>query len=156
MKRRAVVNSRGGRLFVTSYSATASGGTYVQDDDWVETTDEPVEDRALGKLVRSALAASRADVPYPDFSKGPLPGRRKLLKLAGAKSERQYARGTRHIAVYWEDGNSPLIVKPYRNGGPRDGFSEMPEQVISLHVGSSDAELGTAVRAALIVATEDG
>jgi hypothetical protein len=152
MKRRAEVNARGGHLFVMSYSTTAHG-TFIAGD-WVEVSDEPVENGALGNLVRSALAASRSGVPYPDFSKGSLPGVRKLLKMAGVRSETQYIQDTRHIAVYGDDGSPDLLVQPYRNAGKKTGFTEMLDQVITLAVDVSDDELGAAVRSALAVATD--
>jgi hypothetical protein len=151
-QRLASVDSRVGRLFVASYSATAPG-TFIAGD-WVAACDDPVEDGVLGNLVRHALAASRSGVPYPDFSKGLLPGGRKLLKLADVKSEKQYIQGTQHVDVYGEDGNPNLLVTPYRNGGRRTGFTEMPDHVITLAVDVSDDELGAAVRSALAVATD--
>jgi hypothetical protein len=104
MKRQAEVNARGGHLFVMSYSTTAHG-TFVQGDELVEVPDGQREDGSLGRLVRDALVASRSGVPYPDFSKDPLPERRKLFKLVGVRSEKQYIQGTRVVGIYEEDEN---------------------------------------------------
>jgi hypothetical protein len=103
-------------------------------------------------MVRQALAVG-ADVPYPDFRRGPLPGRKILLELARAKSEAQYAKGTRQVQIYREDRNSSLLVTPCLNGGAKNGFTEMPDAAISLPAGAADADLGGAVRAALLLAT---
>ncbi len=89
MKRLAVIHARGGRLLVSSQ--WTSGGLFLLGDR-VEAVDEPVSDEELGRLVRSALAAGRDEVPYsaPDME------RRvgMLLKIAGVRVIRQW-HGTR-------------------------------------------------------------
>jgi hypothetical protein len=152
MRRSAQVDARGDRLLVSSWSSSTHG-TRVQGD-WIEAVGKSVEDQALGSLVRAALGASRTGVPFPDFRQGPTPERLKLLKLAGVKSEAQYARGARSVAVDSEQPESDLKVTPYRNGGQREGFIEMLDRVITVHSGADDAVLGAAVRRGLALATD--
>ncbi len=63
----------------------------------MEAVDEPVSDEELGRLVRSALAAGRDEVPYsaPDME------RRvgMLLKIAGVRSAAQFVRSTHEVNV---------------------------------------------------------
>jgi hypothetical protein len=154
MKRRAALDSRAGRIFVSSWSQTVGTyGAYVQGD-WIEAVDETIDNLTLGGLVRSALAASRDGVPFPDFRKGPTPERQRLLKLAGVKSETQYARGMRTVSVGVDEPGPDVMITPYRNGGRREGFTEMLDKVIMLDAGADDAALGAAVRRGLSDATD--
>jgi hypothetical protein len=152
MKRRAVVDVRG-RLIFVSCGWTTANGTGLQGDS-IEVADEPVEDQALGVLVRLALANSQTNVAFPNFRNGPTPERLKLLKLAGAKTESQYARGVRKVRVGMDDDASDISMTPYRNGGGRPGFAEILDQVISVPSTTEDGELGAAVRRALAAATD--
>ncbi|MBO0830738.1 MAG: hypothetical protein J2P29_02090 [Actinobacteria bacterium] len=132
-----------------NYPATIQG-------DWAEAADEPVADETIGALVRSALAASRDGVPYPDFRNDPEPARRRraLYKLAGVKSETAYATGTRAVSVKTDDVSGEMLITPYRNGGRRTGFTEMLDDVITIAGPPGDAALGVAVRRALDIATD--
>jgi hypothetical protein len=152
MRQEAAVEARGGRLFVSSWSVTKYGAS-VQGG-WIKAAAELVTDAVLGGLVRSALAHSRTGVPHPDFRKGPMPERLKLLALAGVKSETQYERGLRVVSVSVDDPGSEVKITPYRNGGRREGISEMLDQVITVDASADDASLGAAVRSALVVATD--
>jgi|SRR5271165_4072195 len=152
MKRRAVVSGLTDRLLVSSWSITDQG--FKVQGDWMEVSADPVSDSALGSLVRAALSNCRAGVPHPNLREGPTAERRRFLELAGAKSEAQYARGTREVSVRSEDPDSDLIVTPYRNGGRRTGFSEMLDQVITVQARADDDALGAAVRRALGIATD--
>ncbi len=151
MKRLAIVDARAGQLFVSSYSTTAAD-MYVQGD-WVEPADAQCDDARLGQLVRSALASSRTGIPHPDYLTGPTPERLRLLKLAGVKSETQFASGTREASIEFEEG-SGIRVTPHRNGGRRAGFTEMLDQVIAAEASADDHALGSAVRRALSIATD--
>ncbi len=157
MKRQAVADTRAGRVFVTSWWTSEGKYPLLVQGDWVEAAEEPVGDEMLGGLVRSALASSRDGVPVPDFRNDPewRHRRGKLLKLAGVRSETQYARGTRSVSVQWDDAQPDIEMTPFRNGGRRDGFTEMPDQVIIQDAAADDAALGAAVRRALAVATDE-
>jgi hypothetical protein len=152
MKRRAVVSGLSDRVLVSSWSITDQG--FKVQGDWIETSAEPVSDSTLGSMVRAALSNCQAGVPHPNLREGPTAERCKFLKLAHAKSESQYARGTREVSVRSEDPDSDLVVTPYRNGGRGTGFTEMLDQVITVNSGVDDAALGAAIRRALSVATD--
>jgi hypothetical protein len=156
MKRRATVDAKGERLFVSSWWATEGAYPAFVQGDWAKAVDESVSDTAVGRLIRSALAESRDGVPFPDFQNDPEPDRRRraLFKLAGVRSETQYAQGARHAAVALADSDSELKITPHRNGGRRTGFTEMLDQVITLDAGADDAALGAAVRHALAISTD--
>lgn len=138
---------------LSSESATEGAYPAYVQGDWMEAADESIGDADLGLLVRSALAASRSGVPFPDFSKGPAPERSKLLKLAGVRSETQYAMGTRSVSVAWEESEPEIKLIPCRNGGRREGFIEMPEHIIGIDPKADNATAGSAIRRALSVAT---
>jgi hypothetical protein len=129
MKRSAKVQLRNDRLIVSSWSATVGRYPAVVQDDWAESAEGPVTDELAGALVRSALASSRDGVPYPDFRNDPQPRlRRKMLfKLAGVRSEAEFAKGIRSVSVYWDDTDSEMKVTPYRNGGRREERRERVE-----------------------------
>jgi hypothetical protein len=112
----------------------ADGYLHVQGG-WMEAIEESASDDVLGRLIRAALAASRTGVPTPDLRAGPTPERRKLLKLAGVRSETQHARGRRMVNVAWEDPRPDLLITPWRGDGKRgggayeltsQGYSSMP------------------------------
>jgi len=124
-----------------------SGGLFLQGD-WVEAKNEPVSDKELGRLVRSALAACRDGVPYPD----PDLKRRRgvLLKIAGVRSESQFARGTHEVSVRWNDAEPVMTLEPYRSDGR--GFVGIRGHEITLDAAASDAVLGATIRRALAIA----
>jgi hypothetical protein len=156
LRRNAEVELRHDRLIVSSWSATEGRFPAFIQDDWAQAVSEQVPDAELGALVRMALAACRDGVPYPDFRNDPEPARRRkaLFKLAGVRSETEFARGTRSVSVGWQDTEPDMRVTPYRNGGRREGFTEMLDQVITLDASVNDDGLGAAVRRALTVATD--
>ncbi len=156
MRRNAHVDLRSGRLVVSSWDTTQGNYPATIQGDWAKVADEPVANEAIGALVRSALAASRDGVPYPDFRTDAEPARRRraVYKLAGVKSETAYAAGTRAVSVKVDDVSGEMRITPYRNGGRRTGFTEMLDDVITIAEPSGDAALGLAIRRALGIATD--
>lgn len=156
MRRLAGIDAHGDRLFVVSWWATGGNYPIYIQGDWADTISEPLSEVAIGRLVRAALAASRDGVPCPDFRNDPEGKRRRrdLLKLAGVRSETEYMRGTRHATVRWDDPAPEFKVTPHRNGGRREGFEEMLDEVAVLDAGVDDATLGAAVRRALEISTD--
>jgi hypothetical protein len=153
MKRMVDVDARGAWLLVASSWATAGNYPLFIQGYWVQAVNEPVSDEQVGGLVRSALAACRDGVPCPDFKNDPELKRRRgeLLKLAGARSEMQYARGTRHVSVYRDDAETYMTVTPHRREGR--GFAGIGDRVTTVRADSDDAQLGAVVRQALSVST---
>lgn len=156
MRRSAHIQLRQGRLFVTSWSATAGRYPAFIQDEFAEAATEDVADEELGALARRALAASRDGVPYPDFRNDPEPARRRktLFKLAGVRSETEFERATKTVSISWQDTDPEMRITPYRNAGRRQGFTQMLEQVITVNANADDDSLGAAVRQALMVATD--
>ena len=154
MSRHAIVDARGKCLFLSSESTTKGAYPAYVQGDWVQRAEEPVENEGLGALVRAALAASRVGVPFPDFSLGPTPERLRLLELAGVKSDAQYQRRLRTVRIGVGKPSRHLRIAPFRNGGRRDGFTEIAEQVITLDADADNATLGATVRRALHLATD--
>src|SRR6266478_6171213 len=103
---------------------------------------EPVSDEELGRLVRLALAACRDGVPYPDPDVKRRRGR--LLKMAGVRSQSQFARGTQEVTVHRNDAEPVMTLEPYRSDGW--GFTGIPGQEITIDAAASDAVLGAAIR----------
>ena len=157
MRRSAKVQLRRELLIISSWSATEGNFPAFIQGDWAEAVPEHVADAELGALVRQALAASREGVPYPDFRNDPeLARRRKLLfKPAGVRRESEFARGTRSVSIDWQDTEPEVKITPQRNGGRREGFTQMLDQVVTVDANLDDADLGAVVRHALGVATED-
>jgi hypothetical protein len=156
MRRTAHVDLRSGRLLVSSWDTTKGNYPATIQGDWAEAADEPVTDEVIGTLVWSALAASRDGVPYPDFRNDAEPARRRraVHKLAGVKSEAAYAAGTRAVSVTTDDESGEMRITPYRNGGRRNGFTEMLDDVITIADPPGNAVLGLAIRQALSIATD--
>jgi hypothetical protein len=156
VRRNAQVQLRPGRLIVSSWSATEGRFPAFIQDDWAEAVPEQVADTELGALVRQALAASRDGVPYPDFRNDPEPARRRkmLFKLAGVRTETEFARSTRSVSIAWQDTEPEFTITPERNGGRHEGFTQMLDRVITVEVDLDDADLGAAVRSALTAATD--
>jgi anti-sigma factor RsiW len=127
---------------------------FIQDDP--EAADEPVTDEALGALVRSALADSRDGVSHPDFRNDPEPARRRrrLFKLAGVRSETEFATGTRSVSISWDDTTPNLRTTPYRNEGRRRGFTQILDAATEVDVEVDNSGLGAAVRRLLQAATD--
>jgi hypothetical protein len=156
VRRSAEVQLRQELLIVSSWSATGGRFPAFIQDDWAQAVPEQVADAELGALVRMALAASRDGVPYPDFRNDAEPARRRkrLLKLAGVRSETEFARSTRSVSIGWQDTEPEMRITPQRNGGRREGFTQMPDQVVTVDASLDDASVGAAVRRALMVATD--
>jgi hypothetical protein len=156
MRREAEAQLRGKRLIVSSWSTTVGKFPAQVQDDWAEAADEPVPDDRIGSLARTALAASRDGVPYPDFRNDPEPARRRqaLFKLAGVKSETAYAKGTKSFSISWDDTRPELRITPYRNEGRKRGFTQILDAVILVDADATDAALGAAIRQGLEAATE--
>lgn len=150
MKRMASVDARVDRLVVASWWPTPDRYPLFVLGEWAEVAAEPVSDEALGKLVRSALAASGDGVASPDLRDNPEVDRRmaRLLKLAGVRSQVAYGRGARHVAVRWDDTEPDMAVQPHRTDGT-GGFSGIPDQDITAHADIDDAGLGAVIRQAI-------
>src|SRR5712692_8770759 len=73
-----------------------------------------------------------------------------LLKIAGVRSESQFARGTHEVSVRWNDAEPVMTLEPYRSDGR--GFVGIRGHEITLDAAASDAVLGATIRRALAIA----
>jgi hypothetical protein len=135
-----------GRVIVASYSKTAGGANV--GNGWIQELHHPADHTELGRLLRSALNASREDAPWPDFRSGLTAEQQRFLEVAGVKTFNQYMRGAREVYVHLNDPEPGLELRPSRNEG-RNGFVKMNEQSIFLDAGVDNQELGSAVRRAI-------
>jgi hypothetical protein len=138
------VDSRDGRLVISSYSRTAAGFSAM--NGWFIVLDEPVPDEDLGQAVVAGLRESRDGVPVPPRDANPL---RPVYSAVGASSLRDYVAGTGSVCIY--DGDVIEII-PQKNLGARDGFVEIADAAIQVTPGQPDA-VGRAVQRGLARAT---
>jgi hypothetical protein len=97
----------------------------------------------LGAAVRSALAASRQDIPHP-HDRREFPS--SLLRVAGVRSWNALQRSAARCQV--ETNATAIRVLPSRNGGTRGddrGYHSLEELAVTLPAAGSDEELGAAV-----------
>lgn len=149
MGRMAGIDSRRGVLIVSSWWPGPETYPLFHLGDWARRAAEPVSDRELGQLTREALAACRVSEHVPDLRDNPEGERRvaSLHKLAGVRSERGYAVGTRHVSVLWDESEQDMTITPHA-GDYNGGFSGL-EPDIHASADVDDAVLGTAIRQAL-------
>jgi hypothetical protein len=96
----------------------------------------------LGNTVISSLDRSREGLPRPDNWKALLAP---LLKSAGVRSWRAFARGAKHACVEESDGR--LEVMPSKMD-EEHSFIDQPERAVTIAV-RDPGPLGEALRAAL-------
>jgi hypothetical protein len=142
----AIVDRRGRKIFVTSYSQ-ATRSTII--NGWIEVVDRSLNDAALGKVVRAALAQSQRGVPFPDFGKGDTPELRKLLDVAGVRSYSAYVRGVRSVRVALDDEEPGFVIIPFKNEGAQGGFIPLMNETMRADAAVEDGSLGEVVRVAL-------
>jgi hypothetical protein len=151
MKRLVEADLYNQRLIISSSWTTEGNYPLFLQGDWVRVVDESVNDEEVGRLIRSALAASRDDVPYPDprNDSDTKHRRREFLRNAGARSETEYARKACHVSVYFNDTEENMTITPHRGDGI--GFEGMADKLCTVRTDSSDSELGAVIRQALSV-----
>jgi hypothetical protein len=153
MYREVTVDARGGHLVVASWWTSEGRYPMFLLGDWAERAEEPVDDAALGGLVREALKRCLVGVPMPDMRNDPDGSARlaRLHKLGKARSARAYARTSRHVSLNWDDKKHTITLEPCQSdtGG---GFGGIPASEIVVKDNVNDAELGRAVRQAIAAA----
>jgi hypothetical protein len=150
MVRSVTVDARGDHLVVASMSTSDGRYPMFHLGDWAERADEPIDDAALGGLVREAFRNCLIGVPSPDFRNNPEGKAReaRLHKLGKARSARAYARTTRHVSLRWDDVERKITLKSTQSR-TNGGFGGIPGTEIVVKDKVSDAELGSAVRQAI-------
>jgi hypothetical protein len=142
-KRGAGVWSRSGNLYIASDDKTKAGFWIASAPYLAMPADS--DDVDIARAVLWALGASREGVPTPSLDAEPKPSDHPLLRLAGFKGFRTFARGTRHVSVTEEAGL--IRVSPSRTT-ERGSYEELPERVVVAER-PSPVELTGAIREGL-------
>ena len=135
------VYKRESELIVASYSKT-SAGLWVMNG-WLRQLHQEATDDGLGAVIVSALDASENDIDVPVVDPNP---DTTLLKMLGLRSYGVFMVGTQCVRVS-RDG-STIQVTPKRNGGGRNGFTELTDRTERLEA-PTDRQVGAAVRGSL-------
>ena len=143
MTQLANVDSRNGEFLVCSYSKTPAG-FWIANGTFIRLPGGCSDDQ-LGTAATNALAASTEQTTMPPRS-GPSPFEPVLRELK-LKSYGQYMKGTLSVGLMREGPR--VVITPKRNGGAREGFTELTEESDSIDGASANHEVGSAIRRAL-------
>ena len=132
------VYKRESELIVASYSKTTAG-LWVMNG-WLRHVHQETDDEGLGAVIVGALDASENDVDVPVVDPNP---DAPLLKMLGLRSYGVFMVGTQCVRVNRDGGT--IQVTPKRNGGGRNGFSELTERTELLETPTA-RQIGTAAR----------
>jgi hypothetical protein len=132
------VYKRESELIVASYSKTTAG--FWMFNGWLRQVRAETDDGGLGAAIMSALDASENDIDTPAPNSNP---DAPLLKMLGLRSYGAFMIGTQCIRVTRDGG--AMQITPKRNGGGRDGFTELTDRTERLETPTAQ-RIGTAVR----------
>jgi hypothetical protein len=138
MMKSAAVYKRQGSYYTLSSSESKTGG-WIDSPPYIAlpATTAP---EAVGTAALKALAASRTAVPHPtDWDAVVAP----LLELAGASSWPEFMEGASHVGL--EENHGRIMVTPYRNRGPKNGFVPMTEKTVEVPSPGSAAAVGSVI-----------
>lgn len=139
----AAIYLRRGKYLLQPYFQ-ATSGIHLGGEP-VTVLESHVADEELGRGLLQALSASKTGVPLPaDWSQVV----RHEQLAAGVRSWASFVRGTSYCSAERDDSRIHLL--PSRNAGSREGFIHLPAVALSLERGTSPAQLGVAIRAALM------
>jgi hypothetical protein len=138
MEQSANVYKRESELIVASYSKTTAG-LWVMNG-WLRQLHQEADDESLGVVIVSALDASENDIDVPVVDPNP---DAPLLKMLGLRSYGVFMVGTQCVRIS-RDGDT-IQVTPKRNGGGRNGFTELTDRIERLETPTAQP-IGTAVR----------
>ena len=153
MIRVVVVDARGERIVVQSYSRTVDGLNVL--NGWFKRLPVDVDAGTLGAAVREALDRTGDRHPRADREQ-----RQAMLQALqsemGVRSYSTYLKGARSVTVTVADPGTVITVTPMVNGGtsgPTKGFTFNVEAEVTIPNAATDEELGRAVTQAFAVAT---
>jgi len=132
------VYKRESELIVASYSTTTAGFWVM--NGWLRQVRAEADDGDLGAAIMSALDASENDIDMPAPTSNP---DAPLLKMLGLRSYGAFMIGTQCVRVTRDGG--AMQIPPKRNGGGRDGFTELTDRTERLETPTAQ-RIGTAVR----------
>jgi hypothetical protein len=120
------------------HADSRSNGAWVATPPFLKLPlDAPLE--SLGEAVKTAIDASRGDVPFPtDWE----PVFQPVLDLAGVKSWTTFARGAKYMGAMLK--NSIFTFLPYRQD--RGNFSPLEDLAFDVSGDGGPAEMGEAVQ----------
>lgn len=153
MIRVVMVDARGDRIVVSSYSRTVDGVNVL--NGWFKTLPADVDSSTLGTAVREALDRTGDKHPHAGREHREAMSRA-LWSQMGVRSYSAYLRGARGVAVTVADPGKVITVTPLRNGGtsgPEKGFTYNVDAEVTIPSSSTDEELGRTVMEAFAVAT---
>lgn len=142
MTQMATVDLRKGELIVCSLSQTVPG-FWITSGPFFRIPEDS-DDNELAGALDQALSSSRRNASAPPVKgRGPFAP---VLEALGLRSYAEYMRGSLSVGITRDD--SEVVVTPKLNGGARAGFTELLDQVETLH-DSSALAIAQAVRRAL-------
>ena len=143
------IDNRAGAFYVQSSDCTPGGLLY--QGTWIKKMAEDLPDADLGRAVREAMAASRAE-PWPG---GPalrdeVARRRKdLFRVAGVRSERQYQTGLSAVRIDDDPGANQYQLTKFINYHPNEAMVASETEHL-IPVASPDNVLGSTIRGLLL------
>ena len=138
MEQSVNVYKRESELIIASYSKTIAG--FWMFNGWLRQVRAETDDGGLGAAIMSALDASENDIDTPAPNSSP---DAPLLKMLGLRSYGAFMIGTQCVRVNRDGG--AMQITPKRNGGRRDGFTELIDRTERLETPTAQ-RIGTAVR----------
>ncbi len=140
MKHAAIYSGRD--LLLVHADSRTQQGVWILDGPCA-AIQQDVPDDVLGATVLDALSRSRV-VPHPTTWKGLFDP---VLKAAHARGWRSFVFGTKHVSASLGES---LTMVPFRNAGAREGFVPIDSASIVLAWPARPADVGAAVREALL------
>jgi hypothetical protein len=117
------IDERAGAIYVQSYDSTTGKYPLQFQGSWTKKEAGDVPDAELGRAVRQALAASRAEDWPGDTLREEVARRRKgLFRLAGVRSERQYQTSLSSVSVEYESGGEQYRITKMINEDPGENM----------------------------------
>src|SRR5262245_31225723 len=113
----------------------------------VTSVGNEASDEETGRVIEAALKQSKQGVRHPSVWTGLT---KPLFERAKVRSWSEFVKGARSCSV--ESDGEQLKFIPYRNLGPRGGFTAIGEKALSCSSTESSQAIGALLRAALSLA----
>jgi hypothetical protein len=143
------VDQRGGQIILESQSLTTDG--FWEINDFIVSLDNTIKEGELGAALLEALAASETDVEPLAEGQRSTPQTKKILRIAGVRSWKEFYNGNRSVSVIQNDAGDLVELTPMRNLGRRDGIDYLVDLIIRVDKVDADS-IGRALREALELA----
>jgi hypothetical protein len=147
--RSANVDQRRGQIIFASQSLTTDG--FWEINDFIVSLIETASATELGETLLEALAACETDAEPLAPGQRSTPQTKRLLKIAGARSWKEFYTGSRRVSVIQNDKGDLVEFTPMKNLGRRGGIDYLVD--LEFRVDNIDAEsVGRHLREALALA----